>query len=327
VGETFALQYSREHEMEADQVGLKYLVQAGYGGEGLLHVLQKIREKQWFGSQQIPSYLQTHPAVEARLAYLDTWIQVHPQWRTIPQGKKEGDFETMRAKLIALYKDPSIAHNTFDAAIRENPESAWGLYGKGVLLNREGDRNGAKDYLLKSIALRPFDGDVLRELGKIYFDMGSYTETIKVLRGALTLKGNDTESRFLLGQAQMKTGDLQGAVETLQALVMDEPDHLPALYHLGVAQGELNNFLEAHFNLGMYYKKRGEMDIARFHLSKALDLCQGDPGKKDEIQKALKELPKPEKSPLKSGLGVSSMASKNGIRTPGKIYHKQRGAP
>ena len=106
-------------------MGLKYLVKAGYGGEGLLKILKKMREKQWFGSNQIPSYLQTHPAIEARMAYLDTAIQAHPEWRTLNRSKTQGDFAKVRIKLIAAYGDPDTAKDTLDAMLRENPGDAF----------------------------------------------------------------------------------------------------------------------------------------------------------------------------------------------------------
>jgi predicted Zn-dependent protease len=73
-GQTAALAYSRDNEMQADQLGLGYLTQAGYSGEGLLTSLKKIRSKQWYGSEQIPTYMTTHPASEARMSYIDNWL-------------------------------------------------------------------------------------------------------------------------------------------------------------------------------------------------------------------------------------------------------------
>ena len=69
-GQTAELSYSRENEMQADQFGLKFITEAGYSASGLLKILKKIRSKTWFGSDQIPKYLMTHPAVEDRIAFI-----------------------------------------------------------------------------------------------------------------------------------------------------------------------------------------------------------------------------------------------------------------
>ena len=42
---TAELSYSRENEIQADQLGLIYLKDAGYGGDGLLKILKKMRAK------------------------------------------------------------------------------------------------------------------------------------------------------------------------------------------------------------------------------------------------------------------------------------------
>jgi predicted Zn-dependent protease len=294
-GQQLSLNYSRENEMEADQVGLKYLIDAGYGGEGLLRILKKMREKQWFGSNQIPSYLQTHPAIEDRMGYLDTWLQAHPQWRKRSDSTPQGDFAKVRIKLIAAYVSPDVARNTLDAMLSENPHDVLALYGKGVLLDREGNRIEALQYLQKAIELRPFDGDILRDLGKVRFHSGDYAQALQNLQAALAYNRDDLEGQFLLGRAQTMTGDFQRAVETFEGLLQVSPGYFPALYHMGEAYSKLGNALEAHYNLGMYYKYKGPIKNARFHLERALKLSAGYPDKKEKIQKELTALPKPKK--------------------------------
>jgi predicted Zn-dependent protease len=295
-GQSLALQYSREDERQADQVGLKYLTKAGYGGEGLLRTLQKIREKQWFGSKQIPSYMSTHPAIEERMAYLDTWIQVHPEWRKSIRPTNARNFHKVRTKLIALYGDTTTAHNMIEAALRKNQEHALAYYGKGLLLDREGKREEAVENLRKAVRLLPLDADILRDLGKIYFHMGDYSSALKTLRGALAFNSQDPEGLFLLGRAQMNTGDLQGALETFKMLLKETPDYLPGTYYLGETYGKLGNLSEAHYHLGMYYKEKGPFKNAWFHLKRALKMFAKDPERQRAIEEALKDLPKPKKS-------------------------------
>jgi len=295
-GQQLSLQYTRENEIEADEVGLKYLVKAGYGGEGLLKILKKMREKQWFDSNQVPSYLQTHPALEARMAYLDTWIQAHPQWRTLAKTKHQGAFNKVRIKVIAMFEDPDTAGNILNAALRADPHDALAFYGKGLLLDRQGNREGALEYLQKAISLRPLDGDILRDLGKVRFNMGEYAEALKALRSALALNADDLEGQFLLGRAQTMTGDFDGAVQTFQGLLRISPGYLPARYHMGKAYGKLGNLPEAHLHLGTYYFMKGQAKNARFHLSRALDLSEGLPDRQEKIRGLLNKLPKPKKT-------------------------------
>lgn len=71
--------YSREQELEADRIGLGYLVQAGYRGDAMASLIEKLRrqshlEEQLLGQSEDPTEqrggLATHPAPDERLAAL-----------------------------------------------------------------------------------------------------------------------------------------------------------------------------------------------------------------------------------------------------------------
>jgi predicted Zn-dependent protease len=291
-GQSLSLKYSRDNEIEADQLGLKYLNKAGYGGEGLLNVLGTIRKKQWFSSKDLPSYLSTHPASEDRIMYLDSWIQTNPDWTPTHSPPDFGDFKRVRTRIIALYGDTDVAHNTFDAALRANQSDVLAYYGKGLLLGREGGKKEALDYLKKAVHLRPLDADILRDLGKAYFEMGDYDRALKTLKGALAFNARDPEGCFLLGRTQLMTDDLHGALETFKSLLDKYPGYTPGVYYLGETYGKLGNLPEAHYHLGMYYQRKGSAKNARFHLERALELSSRDPARQETIREALKNVPK-----------------------------------
>jgi predicted Zn-dependent protease len=276
-GTSLALKYSRENK-------------AGYGSGGLLKTLERIRAIRWFGPEEIPSYLSTHPAIESRMAYLDTWTQTRPeQTRPVHHGDPT-DFRKVRVKLIALYGDAGAAHTTFDSQIRKDPNDALAYYGKGLVLNRDGKKEEAAEKLKKALEWRPLDADILRDLGKTYFHMGDYASALKTLRGVLASSPQDREGSFLLGRAQMETGDLHGALDSFKTLVDTAPDYLPGTYYLGETYGKLGNLGEAHYYLGVYYKEKGSFKNAKFHLNRALSLLARDSARRLTIEKALKEL-------------------------------------
>ena len=59
--QTAQLKYSREHEEEADQLGMRYLCAAGYPAKDMVSVMQRMNQAQWMVNSNIPSYLLTHP--------------------------------------------------------------------------------------------------------------------------------------------------------------------------------------------------------------------------------------------------------------------------
>ena len=64
-------QYSRKSERQADILGMRALVAAGYSADGLRDFMLKVKEKHGDGKQ---NYLSTHPASSERVQYLEDMI-------------------------------------------------------------------------------------------------------------------------------------------------------------------------------------------------------------------------------------------------------------
>ncbi|MBS0539492.1 MAG: M48 family metalloprotease [Proteobacteria bacterium] len=73
--------YSRDQELEADHAGLGYLVKAGYRGDAMVTLIEKLRRESLlqdrmlgpaFASDGHPDAMSTHPAADERLAALAT---------------------------------------------------------------------------------------------------------------------------------------------------------------------------------------------------------------------------------------------------------------
>ena len=67
------LAYSREHESEADKLGLVFMIMAGYNGEEAAEVWVRMSEKSK-GKKSPPQILSTHPSNESRIAALKAFL-------------------------------------------------------------------------------------------------------------------------------------------------------------------------------------------------------------------------------------------------------------
>ncbi len=65
--------YGREHENEADELGVKFMVNAGYDPEGMIKVMQVLKEKT--GSGGGPEFLKTHPDPGNRIEHIKAVIE------------------------------------------------------------------------------------------------------------------------------------------------------------------------------------------------------------------------------------------------------------
>jgi len=285
-GQSLELSYSREDEFQADQIGLVCLTKAGYTGEGLLSMLKKLWSRRWFGPDQIPTYLTTHPATEERMANIDTWLE---QNKKIEAHSNDYNFSKAHARLVAVYGDKGVALRKFKAEVEKHPEDPLAHYGYGLILARTGDRKDAIDHLKKALVKNAFDSYMLKDLGQIYFFDGRYQDALNTLESAASISPNDSEVFFYLGRAQMELGRLHEAAVTFEELIEKKHDYPRAFYSLGETYGKLGRLDEAHYCLGVYYQKKDDVKNAVFHLKRALELM-GDPNKREKIEKMLKEI-------------------------------------
>ncbi len=67
------LSYGREHERQSDEIGLKYMMQAGYHPEGMLGVMNVLAEASK-GNRQ-PQFMSSHPHPETRIETIKRFLQ------------------------------------------------------------------------------------------------------------------------------------------------------------------------------------------------------------------------------------------------------------
>jgi predicted Zn-dependent protease len=289
-GQSASLAYSREDEKQADQLGLKYLNQAGYSADGLLTILKKIRNKEWFGSDIIPKYLMTHPAVEERIVYIETWMASEKS--KFPEPKTENskaDFRKVHTRLLALYGDEEIALKKLNAQVQEYPEDPVAHHGYGLILERTGRRKDAIVHLKKALEKQIFNSYLLKDIGRTYFLNGQYPEALKSLESAISIDPSDPDTLFFMGRTQLEMKKFEAAASAFETLTEKHPDYKESLYFLGEAYGKQGNLEDAHYYLGLWYKDTGDFRNADFHLRKAKTLTK-DPNRQAKIDEMLKEV-------------------------------------
>jgi beta-barrel assembly-enhancing protease len=290
-GQSIILAHSREDEMQADQRGVDLLTQAGYNPKGLMTALTKIRSKQWYGKDQVPTYMMTHPAVEDRIGYLSAWIETNTsRINQLPQHSNL-NFGWVHTRLVAMYGNENNALKEFKSEVAQKPDDAMAHYGYGLILTRTGNRSTAVDQFRAALAKRAFDPIILTELGKTYFLDGRYAESLSILQGALDISPDETESLFYTARCYIELGKFQEASRFLETLLLNTPDYPDAMFYLGSTYGSLDRISDACYYLGRYYYTRGDLKNAVVQLEKARDSTT-DPQRIEEIEILLKDAKK-----------------------------------
>jgi predicted Zn-dependent protease len=299
-GQSAELSYSRENEMQADQLGLKFITEAGYNVSGLLKILKKIRAKTWFGSDQIPTYLMTHPAVEDRIAYIASWLETYNRTsKPIPPVNQDA-FNRVHTWVETRYGDEETVLNKLKDDVARNPQDPLAHHGYGLILARAGKRQEAIEQIRIALTKRAFDPYMLRDLGWVYFLDGQFPQALKTLESAGGMIPDDPECLFYLGRTQMELGNLAEASNNLLKLTRQHPDVTEAYYFLGQSLGQQQKLGDAHYYLGVFYLRNRDYKNAKIQFKQALKHPQDDERRK-KINEWLDQMSGKDKDQAKSG--------------------------
>ncbi len=292
------LAYGRGDESEADQLGLNSMYRAGYDGAGMVEMFEILRSKQWFGADEIPTWVMTHPAVEERIIYVRNRVEAYNRKYGQPKDVDPMPFARMHTRLLTEYSDPTIVMNRYRKAYEADPEDPIRNFQYGLILARTDQRDQAIIHLRRALDAHPLDPFILGALGKVYFQGGQYEQAQTMLQGAVGAAPRDAEYRFYLGRLQQEMGQYNEAVATFRAILVYHPRHLPTHYFLGKAYSQIGQRGDAFFHLGLYYYGKGQRKQAKFQLEKALTMTT-DAKRRQEIDKLLANL-EPKKNKKKA---------------------------
>lgn len=294
---SLSLKYSREHEEEADRLGIEYLTEAGYYPAAMVDFL-KIMKKYEFMSKSVPSYLLTHPGTDERIFYLDSLILT--KYRQKGLKNVIGNLGRMQALLMLNEDDLRARYKQLEESSAKDPRNVDLLYALALAEDKLGKINEALDHYHKALSLSPRDGDVLKSLGLIYLKLGKAYQAQDYLQQALAVNADNDEATLALGKAYDAQGKYDKALECYLKLENKNIDDVDIHYYIAMTYGKLNIMGESHYNFGLYFKKLNKKDTALFHFKKALDYFPPGSGRADAINQeinALKNKTAPNKNP------------------------------
>ena len=296
--ETAMLKYSRDDELEADYLGLKFMERAGFDRRGMLTMLRKMRRTIGPASSDPPAYLLTHPAIEDRVSDLEVQLARYPE--VAEPRKSPGNFRRVQTRLMVAEKDATRADAFFKNWVNRNPDDAEPWFGLGLTQRRMGAMDRAIESLWQAASRSPRDGEIHRELGTTYFLKGYLDEAEKHLEEARQLSPLDPLTDFYLGRVYLEKKKFDPA---LQALLRAKERGLllPDLhYHLAHAYAAKNMLGPAYMSLGYHFKALGDGRNALANFQKALSHFPETAPERKILLKEIEDLsPQKSKPPLK----------------------------
>ena len=282
------LNFTREHEREADRIGLQIMEKSGFDVHAMPTFFERLQKATRVYETGAPSYLRTHPLTFERIADIQGRIQDVP-FRQVPDSL---EFQLVRARLSADDGNARAAVANFDRMIAEHKfgTEAATRYGLVVALLRAGDKARARKEMAvlqglkaKSPMMDALAAQTLIAGGEIEKGLASYREALRV---------NPNRRALIYGYADalISANKAADAVHFLTGR-LDGRSGDPQLYEYQArAYTVMGKRLLQHRAVAEVYALRGNFPAAIEQLQIAQKAGDGDFYQKSSVEARLKEL-------------------------------------
>ncbi|MDP2783902.1 MAG: M48 family metalloprotease [Sulfurimicrobium sp.] len=268
------LDYTREHEREADRIGLQTLERSGFDARAMTSFFERLQKYGRLYENNAPVYLRTHPLTTERIADVQNRVESLP-YRQVPDSL---DFQLVRARVEASQGAATPAIKTFRAALTDKKYSneAAQHYGLAVALLRGKDYVGAEKELAlarkTAVAHAMFDALAVQ----IKSAAGQPGAALDACRGGLRRYPHHRALIYACAETQLQTRQPNEAL----GLVSGELKARGGDYRLYQLQAEayaaLGKNLQQHMALAEAYALSGSLGEAIEHLQIGLKARDGD---------------------------------------------------
>lgn len=267
------LDYTREHEREADRIGLQVLETSGFDPRAMSGFFERLQKYGRLYENNAPVYLRTHPLTTERIADVQNRVEALP-YRQVPDSL---DFQLVRAKLEAEAGSAQNAVKMFETALVEKKYSNevaqhYGL-ASALLRSKEYSRAERELALARKAGAHPMFDVLAMQIKLAVKQPGA---ALDVCRGGLKHFPNHRALIHGCAETMLQTGAANEAL-TLVSGALKSRDNDARLYMLQAqAYAALGKFVPQHRALAEAYVLQGNLPEAIVQLQIALKTRDGD---------------------------------------------------
>jgi predicted Zn-dependent protease len=268
------LDFTREHEREADRIGLQIVSQAGFDPRAVPLFFERLQKFNRLYENNAPEYLRTHPLTSERIADIQNRVESLP-YRQVPDSL---EFQLVRARLRALDGKPAEAITYFEESLRDGKyaNEAAQHYGLAVAYLRAKKFGQAESELSLARQGLPPHPVIETLAGQIKTEAGQYDAALSLYRAALKRFPNHRALVYgyieALLQSRQYAEALKAAGDRLRTAPTDV--HLYELQAQGYAA--LGKRFLSHQAQAEAYARQGNLSSAIDQLQIAIKSGDGD---------------------------------------------------
>ena len=268
---------TRQHEKEADNIGMQNLVRSGFDAHAMPSFFERLqRESRFYTGNAVPEFLRTHPVTTNRIAEARGRAATYPLQRQLSDPLQ---FYLMREKLRVmtvqnigdlsqLYADTLKTGNSLNLTATR--------YGYSLALSKLGEYTKARQQLK---ILMDEDNDRLSyelALAEIEIAVGRLPAALAIYEDNQRLYPDDQALSLMQVKALLKAHQPEQAIKMLhRQLELGHPSQV--LYQqLAQAEGDLGHKSQSHSWLAEYYYSAGRVIQATDQLRLAAGFAERD---------------------------------------------------
>jgi predicted Zn-dependent protease len=248
IAATRQIAYTRQLEMEADTLGLKFMTEAGYDPRAMVSFQKIMLKEQTLNPIDVPPYLLDHPLSQERVANAELLIRTTKLNAPVPAAADPLKKIQTLIRLENHEADKVIAEQK--ALIGESSNNSEPYQLLGIAFFSKGMWQEARRNLERALALNARSPGIHRDLGRVYTQLNEYSLAKAAFDRALALEPQDALAYLYLGELFEKQGDLGSAAGAYLnasniAPLWDKPP-----FRLCVVYGKLNRLGDAYYYHG-----------------------------------------------------------------------------
>ena len=264
-----SLNYSRRFESEADRIGIRTLVAAGYDPYAAPAFFAKLNEQYRF-SQRPPQFLLTHPLTENRIADVSLRAQQYPHKR-VPEGL---NFHFAKARIKVRFAGVDIDTVKHNLEIQQKsplPERRFGAqYGLALIALEKQQYAQAKQLNDQLLEQFPHNLFLIDSATDIDLAMQQEQQALQRLQALYQYMPTNQVVTLNYANALISAQQAETAIPILRRYLHQTPGSVLALQLLTDAYGETKDIAHQYIARADHLALLGQYERAIKHLRDAI---------------------------------------------------------
>jgi predicted Zn-dependent protease len=276
------INYTREHEKEADRIGIQIMAKAGFDPKSFPEVFRILSQKTRF-NEAPPEYLLTHPVHEARIADSTNRLK-QLQYEPIPSDPLF--FQLVRARIaVESHENVKQGLKRFKEMLdkHQNQDNEAYVYAYALSLGKNKQYEEAEKMILALEEKHPEVWVFPLSRAELNIESGHYDAAIAILKPLFDKHSRLHPIVVKYTEALLAANQTAAAEQILSKHRKSHPNDSQVLQQLVKSYSVLKRPVQLHQTQAAWLCSRGEFDAALKQLDFALDYTKAGSAQRRQI--------------------------------------------